>query len=214
MAEKWSSPQFILASSSPRRLELLRGLGLSFTVMPPNFDEIQREGEDPVDYALRNSIEKALTVLSKLKATQETLADSIIISADTIVLIDGHVLEKPTDPQEARRMLAMIAGRTHTVITALSIIRADYREHEIHSQTVATDVTLAPVSTAEIAAYVATGEPLDKAGSYAIQGKGGYMVASINGSYTNVVGLQLTDLVAMFREKLSMDVTRYFYVGS
>jgi septum formation protein len=129
------------------------------------------------------------------------------------VLIDGHVLEKPADQQDARRMLGMIAGRTHTVITALSVIKADHRTHEIHSKTVSTEVTLAPLSMQEINTYVDTCEPLDKAGSYAIQGKGGYMVAGINGSYTNVVGLPLSDLVVMFREKFSLDITRYFYAS-
>ena len=101
MTNNKTGPMFILASSSPRRLDMLQGLGLPFKVIPPIYEEIRKEGEDPVDYALRNSINKALSVLSLLKATHQELDDTIIISADTIVLINGQVLEKPTDPQNA-----------------------------------------------------------------------------------------------------------------
>jgi septum formation protein len=202
----------ILASSSPRRIEMLSALGLAFEKIVPNWEEKREQGEDAIDYALRNSVNKGLSVLSDLKASNGLDGRlTLIISADTIVLIDGLVLEKPQDENDARLMLGRIAGRTHTVVTALSIVKACGDLHEIHSQTVTTEVTLAPVSENEIARYVATGEPLDKAGSYAIQGRGGYMVSRIDGSYSNVVGLPLAELVAMMQEKCNISMPSYFY---
>jgi septum formation protein len=204
--------KIILASSSPRRIEMLTSLGLPFQKHVPDWEEIRENNEDPIDYALRNSINKGLTVLSELKSSHQLGKEiTLIISADTIVLIDGLVLEKPKDKKDAKAMLSRIAGRTHTVVTAMSVIKHNGDEHEVHSKTVTTEVTLAPVSDKEIERYINTEEPMDKAGSYAIQGKGGYMVARIDGSYSNVVGLPLSELFDLIRTKCNVSLPDHFY---
>lgn len=198
--------RFILGSSSPRRHDLLRQIGVKFTVIKPEFDEKRLPGEDPVVYALRNSTSKGLWVAQELiRREGNALTDTLILSADTIVVLNGDVLEKPQDEADAVRMLGRLSGKTHTVVTGLSLTAVD-RDRRIteRSQAVHTAVTIKPMPQSEIEAYVRTGEPLDKAGSYAIQGKGAYMVSRIDGSYTNVVGLPLSDMVDLLEKEFGI----------
>ena len=207
--------QLILGSSSPRRVDLLRQIGLTFQIVKPETDEIIQEGESPEDYALRNSREKALWVDQNVIApSRSTGSDkTVIISADTIVVIDGKTLEKPLHHEDARRMLKCLSGRTHTVITGVTLlgpskpgIRTSPPNTDLETSrhmisfNVHTNVTLKHLSDAEISSYIRSGEPLDKAGAYAAQGVGSYMVERIEGSYANVVGLPVCDVVKKLDE--------------
>lgn len=181
-----SSPPVILASQSPRRRELLRLIGLPHTVRPADIDESARPGESPRALAERLAREKAGSV-----ARSEP--DALVIGSDTIVVIDGDVLGKPRDDAEAASMLARLAGRTHTVLTAVAIAH----HGEMRSDVVEVGVTFHPLTPEEIAAYVATGEPRDKAGAYGIQGYGATIVRAVEGDYFAVMGLPLQRLVRM-----------------
>ena len=185
-----SSPDIILASASPRRAELLESAGIRFEVVPGHIDETPLPGELPVDHVIR---------LAREKAAEVALRESgrIFIGADTIVLCDGEIMGKPRDNDDAKRMLAKLSGRTHQVITGFTMI--DRRDGRTITRAVSTDVSFKPLQDEEIAVYVATGCPLDKAGAYAIQGGAAYMVARIDGSYTNVVGLPLCEVVEALR---------------
>ncbi len=187
-------PRLVLASASPRRRELLFGLGLGLTVRPVDLDETPRAGEAPRDYVLRLAVEKAAA---------RAAAGELIVAADTVVVVDGDILGKPRDPADARRMLRRIAGREHTVLSGVAVLdvsgeprRAAFGSAARRSaETVeASRVVISPLADDEIAWYVATGEPLDKAGSYAVQGLGALFVEAIDGNYTNVVGLPLPAL--------------------
>jgi septum formation protein len=173
-------PSLILASASPRRRELLGGLGLRFTVRAADIDETPRPGEDPAATVLR---------LAREKAAAEAHPGELVLAADTVVVIDGELLGKPRDPEDARAMLARIAGREHTVLTGVALVEPD-RDRRV-SEVASSRVRMAPLTSDQIASYVATGEPLDKAGSYAVQGIGALFVEEIFGNYTNVVGLPL-----------------------
>jgi len=181
------SPRLILASGSPRRRELLQGLGLAFEVRPADVDESLVGGEDPHDYVLR---------LAREKAAWRVAADELVLAADTMVLLDGELLGKPADAEDARRMLRLIAGREHTVLTAVAV--ADGSSDRLESSVETSSVRIAPLSGEQIDWYVATGEPLDKAGSYAIQDLGALLVESVSGNYTNVVGLPLPTVYRLF----------------
>ena len=172
------TPRLVLASASPRRRELLASLGLEFAVRPVDLDETYRPGEAAPDYVLRLAREKALARAGP---------GELVLAADTVVVLDGELLGKPSDPEEARRMLARLAGRRHTVYTGVALVDGGREATEV----VASEVEIAPLSAEEIDWYVATGEPLDKAGSYAIQDLGALFVESVEGNYTNVVGLPL-----------------------
>jgi septum formation protein len=174
--------RIILASSSPRRISLLRMLGVGFETVPTAIPEEMREGEPPVEFVRRIAGEKAL------KAAGEDGAD-FVIAADTVVVIDGKLLGKPVDDRDARRMLKMLSGRTHKVITAIAIYKREKRELFVDSEE--TFVRFAVLSPAEINWYLKTGEPQDKAGAYGIQGRGAAFIERIEGCYTNVVGLPL-----------------------
>ena len=180
------APEIILASASPRRRELLAGLGLTFRVVPSGAEERPWPREKPASYALRNASDKARLVAVRLPDP----AAARIISADTIVVLGDTILEKPADAADAARMLATLSGRAHQVITGLVVLDAD-RERGL---AVITDVVFRPLSASEIADYVATGEPMDKAGAYAIQGGAAGFVQETRGSYTNVVGLPVDEL--------------------
>ncbi|MBC7661345.1 MAG: septum formation inhibitor Maf [Chitinophagaceae bacterium] len=182
----------ILASTSPRRKELLSYLGLPFAIVSPHTEEKHRPGESGVDYAKRNSMEKAEAVYS---SRSDTRAPVIAIGADTIGLLDGQVLEKPLDTDDAVCMLTQMSGRSHQVITAVSLV-GDAGDGKVHRESFAVEtlVFFKQLSPAEISYYVQTKEPMDKAGSYGIQGIGGFLVRSIQGSYSNVVGLPLVEL--------------------
>jgi septum formation protein len=177
----------VLASSSPRRRELLEKLGIRFKVIPSMVDEIPRESELPGDFVLRASLEKALSVARDLNS------DCVVIGADTIVVIDGEILGKPMDRGEAGLMLKKISGREHRVITGFSIVKS--KKEILHREYVESRVRIKILAPWEIEGYIKTEEPMDKAGGYGAQGIGAFMVNEIHGSYTNVVGLPLSELV-------------------
>lgn len=182
----------ILASQSPRRAELLRNAGISFEVSPADVDESLRDGEEPMQYVKRLAKEKALEVL---KAAPQ---GSFVLGADTTVVIDGESLGKPADTKEAQRMLQRLSGRTHQVMTGVCIAHRD--PHGVITSDVEADVTevdFAAISSDEIAAYVRSGEPMDKAGAYAIQGRASRWIPGIRGCYFNVVGLPLARVCRM-----------------
>lgn len=189
--------RLILASSSPRRWRLLSQTGLEFDIIEPAIDEARRAGEAPLDYARRLSREKAEAVAAALDASP-----ALILSADTIVALvpdaagiaeDGELLEKPRDAADARRMLRALRARDHYVITAITLKRIGHPEQVI-TRHACTTVTMRDYSDAEIAAYIDSGDPFDKAGAYAIQNEVFRPVARIDGSYSNVVGLPLDEV--------------------
>jgi septum formation protein len=170
----------ILASGSPRRRELLAGLGLAFAVRPVDLDETPLDGEDPSEYVTR---------LAAAKSRSQAGPNEMTLAADTIVVLDGELLGKPQHSAEAREMLGRLAGREHQVLTGVAVY--DGVGERLVSGIDSSRVTIAALSDEEIAWYVATGEPLDKAGSYAIQDLGALFVERVEGNYTNVVGLPL-----------------------
>lgn len=180
--------RLILASTSPRRRELLGLLGLPFEVVASGFDEeaLAPAGLTPAEYVMRLAIGKASEVAAR------TDGDALIIGADTTVILDGATLNKPIDAADAHRMLRLLSGRTHQVYTGLCLIAVRGGvSGEARTDHAATDVTFDALSDETIAAYVASGEPLDKAGAYGIQGKALSFIPGIEGDYFNVVGLPL-----------------------
>jgi septum formation protein len=182
--------KFILASQSPRRRELLESIGLSFDVIPSDVPEVREAGESPEEYVARLSRDKAAAIAAKHD-------DTWIIAADTTVLLGDELLEKPVDDADARRMLATIAGKTHIVYSGVTLQNAarGWRDTRVAES----EVRMLPLDERDIAWYVSTGEPRDKAGAYAVQGIGAMFIDSIHGSYTNVVGLPLALLFQMLR---------------
>ena len=180
----------VLGSASPRRRELLEAQGFRLHVRPADVDETVRAGEAPEAYLDR-------IVADKLRAARAqighgTRADALIV-ADTTVTIDGRILGKPGDREESKSMIEALAGRAHDVMTRFAIL--DLGSSRDHAETVTTRVIFRELTSAEIDAYVATGEGDDKAGAYAVQGKGAALVTRIDGSYTNVVGLPIAEVV-------------------
>ena len=167
----------VLASKSPRRSEILTNAGIPFVVRIADVEEIRCEDEDPESYVKRLAESKARAVRAS--------AGEVVLGADTVVVLDDHVLEKPADADDAARMLRLLSGREHSVITGICL-RSGAREIV---ETERTGVRFSPLSDEEIRAYVASGEPMDKAGAYAIQGLGSKFVEAVNGCYFNVVGL-------------------------
>jgi len=178
----------ILASQSPRRRELLTLVGITHEVQPADIDEVYEPGERPREHAERLARGKAEVI-----AAREP--DALVIGSDTIVVVDGDVLGKPVDEADAARMLARLGGRSHTVITALAVAWRG----ETHSAVEEVGVTFHPLSADEIAAYIATREPMDKAGAYGIQGYGATLVARVDGDYFAVMGLSLQLLIRVLR---------------
>jgi septum formation protein len=189
MSER-SDPVIILASNSPRRRELLRQIGLSFSTDPSDVDEQVRAGESPESYAVRVALDKARTAAARV-------GNGIVIAADTIVVLDDHILGKPADRLDAERMLSLLSGRMHVVITGLAV--TDAADGKTVTGISLTRVWFRDLSQHEIASYVKSGEPLDKAGAYGIQGKGALLVKRIEGCYFNVVGLPLSLLGELLR---------------
>jgi len=185
-------PEIILASASPRRAELLRQIGVAFRVMPVDIDESLHRGEVAVDYVLRLAREKALAGAGLAHSQALELA---VLGADTIVELEGEILGKPVDADHARDMLSRLSGKSHHVHTAISLDRGD----EIASALSTSVVVFAKLSEAEIGAYVASGEPMDKAGAYAIQGGAARFVKNLNGSYSGVMGLPLYETVQLLK---------------
>lgn len=184
--------RLILASSSPRRKELLHSVGVQFEIISPSSDESLINQENPKEYALRLATEKALSV------SQSFEESCLVIGADTIVLVDSEILGKPSDDKEAYSMLEKISGRTHSVLTAFSIVKP--RDTVLHIQVVETRVVVKTLEPWEIQGYIKTLEPMDKAGAYGIQGVGAFMVKEISGSYTNVVGLPLVEVLEALKK--------------
>lgn len=182
--------KLILASKSPRRKELLKKLGLDFEIVVSEAEEDLQEG-DPVLLAEKLALKKA-----RLVAAQQP--EGLVVGADTVVALEGTILGKPKSKDEAVKMLQLLSGKTHRVITGIALVEApqgrELVSHEI------TQVSFRTLEAAEIAAYVNTGEPLDKAGAYGIQGLGGLLVERIEGCYNNVVGLPLTKLYLLLKE--------------
>jgi septum formation protein len=181
----------ILASASPRRQELLRNAGISFTVQPADIDETLLPGEPPKACAERLARGKARVV-------HQRHPEDFVLGADTIVVIDDQILGKPRDAQDAARMLRLLSARAHKVITGVCLAGPDAFE-TVASET--TLVTMCEISEAEIREYVATGEPMDKAGAYAIQGIASRWISHIDGDYSNVVGLPVARVYAMLHER-------------
>ena len=177
--------RFILASSSPRRQELLKRLGFEFDVVPASVSELAREGESPRDFALRMACEKAGQVADRHPKRW-------VVAADTVVLIDGEMLGKPQSEAEAVEMLSKLRGRTHIVATGFCITRGG---GPVFEGVVESRVEMVNLSDDEVRWYVSTGEPLDKAGAYGVQGIGAMFIKRVVGSYTNVVGLPLAELI-------------------
>ncbi len=176
----------VLASSSPRRRELLKGLGLSFEIFPANVDETRLEDELPQDLVKRLSVLKA-------KAVAEKYPKTLVIAADTTVALQDKILEKPKDLEENKGFIQMLSGQTHQVYTGHALMYKGRLESIVKRS----EVTFRKLSEAEIDRYVATGEGLDKAGGYAIQGHGAALIPHIEGCYFNVVGLSVATVVEM-----------------
>ena len=193
------SARMILASESPRRRELLAAVGVPFRVVPSGIDEIPRSGESPSRFVRRAALDKA-------EAVAALHPSSFVLSADTIVVADGRILGKPRDRAEARRMLARLAGREHRVYTAVCLLCRERGFRELGTEV--TRVRFRPLTPAEVAAYARTGECDDKAGAYAAQGAGMLLIDRIAGSFSNVVGLPMTRVVAMLARARLIRVAR------
>jgi septum formation protein len=178
------SPELVLASRSPRRAELLEAAGIPFTMAPADIDETPAPGEVPLEYVRRMAREKAAAV-----------PGALVLAADTIVLVDGEIMGKPSDRVEAVRMLEALSGREHEVITAVCLRRSE--ETTVACET--TRVQFAPMTAAEISEYVDSGEPMDKAGAYGIQGLASRYAERVEGSYSNVVGLPVALVYRLLR---------------
>lgn len=179
----------ILASASPRRSELLQQIGVTFSVQPADVDETPDPGEAPEDYVERLARDKALAVAG-------TSPGALVLGSDTSVVLNGVILGKPADRGEAVETLLTLSGATHQVMTAVALAE----DKQCRSRVVITEVTFRSLSLAEIEAYVASGEPMDKAGSYGIQGLGGIFVSNLRGSYSAVVGLPLLETAALLAD--------------
>jgi septum formation protein len=180
------SSHFILASASPRREELLRSVGLKFKIIPADVDETYLNGETPRTHVRRLSGNKAQVIADRYPK-------ALVLGADTIVVIDGLILGKPKNKKQAREMLQRLSNRRHTVLTGFSIARADAGISK--TKVVQSAVQFKKISPEEMDWYVGGDEPYDKAGGYAVQGMGAYFIKAIRGSYTNVIGLPLCEVL-------------------
>jgi septum formation protein len=194
----------VLASASPRRRELLAQAGFLFEVHPAHIPEEPLEGEDPFAYVTRLAREKAEAVFGELNARNRPAGklrldgqSLAVLGADTTVTLDDAILGKPEDAADAARMLRLLSGRTHRVITGVAVVTAEGAEVAAE----ATAVRFLALSDEEIAAYVATGEPMDKAGAYAIQGRAARWIPRIEGCYFNVVGLPLALVSTLLKSR-------------
>ena len=185
-------PMLVLASASPRRQELLRSAGISFEVQPADIPENALPGEAAKDCAERLARDKALAVARRRP-------HDFVLGADTVVVVDGQLLGKPTDAADAARMLRLLSGREHQVITGVCLVVSG--QPTVASET--TVVTVSEITEKDIADYVASGEPMDKAGAYAIQGLASRWIPRIEGDYSNVVGLPVALVLRMLREHAS-----------
>jgi len=193
-----TSGRFILASASPRRIELLSLLGLRFEVMPSQVDEVFMQGEAPREHVLRLSEEKAENAAA-------LHPDAWVMGADTIVIIDGDVLGKPRTPNEAKEMLGKLSGRVHTVFTGFTVTRRNAQI--LIREAIESSVRFRDIREDEMAWYIKSEEPYDKAGGYAVQGMGAFFIREIHGSYTNVMGLPLCEVVDVLKSVGAIDFT-------
>ncbi len=184
-----STPPFVLASASPRRQELLAAAGYRFTVVTAQIDETPRDGESAEAYVARLAEAKARAVLAERP-------DALVVGADTTVVVDGDILGKPLDADDAAKMVGRLEGRAHLVLTGVALVSAGWSRVAV----AATTVWFAAMTAEEIADYVASGEPIDKAGAYGIQGHAARYVTRIEGSYSNVVGLPVALLHGLLAE--------------
>ena len=184
-------PKLLLASSSPRRAEILRISGWSFQTLSVTVDESLRSGETAVNYVMRLALEKA-------KAAAADCSASLMVGADTTVVIDEKILGKPRDSADARLMLQTLQGRWHVVLTGIALLSAESAKPKVAHES--TEVRFAAMNEDEIRWYVETGEPMDKAGAYAIQGQGARFIEGIKGDYFNVMGLPLRLLYELVRD--------------
>jgi septum formation protein len=189
----------VLASASPRRHELLRNAGISFVVQPTEIPEVPQPAEAPAAFAERMAREKALAGFRRQP-------DSFVLGADTIVVVDSEILGKPRDGADAAGMLRMLSGRKHQVITGVCLVGPQLRVEQLATafedvRSVTTVVTMEALSDDDIRSYISTGEPMDKAGAYAIQGRASRWISHIEGDYFNVVGLPVSLVYRMLRER-------------
>jgi septum formation protein len=191
------TPKLILASASPRRRELLAQAGYHFEVQASSVPESRRPEEDAIRFATRLAREKAAEVFGRRQAAAGIAEPAIVLGADTVVVCDGEVMGKPSDAADAERMLLLLSGRTHHVVTGVAVIWGTGSSPAVEVAAEQTQVTMRTLSPGEVSRYVATGEPMDKAGAYAIQGYAGRWIPRINGCYFNVVGLPLALVAAL-----------------
>jgi septum formation protein len=190
----------VLASASPRRRELLTQAGFTFVVHPAHIPEEPLPNEEPIAYVTRLALEKAQAVFAELSNESEKeglQSPQVVLGADTTVTLDGHILGKPEDAADAARMLRLLSGRTHRVMTGIAVVTADYTKAAAEI----TEVTFIDLSDEEIAGYIATGEPMDKAGAYAIQGLAARWIPRIEGCYFNVVGLPIARVSSLLKSR-------------
>jgi septum formation protein len=187
-------PRIVLASASPRRRELLAQAGFTFIVQAANIPEERRADETPARFVLRLAEEKARAVWAVRHATEH--GELVVLAADTIVHLDGEVLGKPVDAEDARRMLLLLAGRTHQVLTGVAVLAGERCVTAVET----TQVTFSTIGEDELGRYIASGEPMDKAGAYGIQGYAARWIPRIEGDYNNVVGLPIARTVALLAQ--------------
>jgi septum formation protein len=182
--------RLILASTSPRRKEILSLLGLSFDIVSPGIEEFFQPGRSPADEARYWAVEKA-------RAVHRLYPDAVVIGSDTLIDLEGQTIGKPVDPDDAIRILSLLAGRSHTVVTAVVVALPDGNERIAVEKTI---VRMHPAPKEMLIQYVATGEPLDKAGAYSLQGEGRQLIDSIEGDFLAAVGLPLRAVAGLLRE--------------
>ncbi|MFC4159866.1 Maf family protein [Chitinimonas lacunae] len=188
-----NKPTIYLASASPRRGQLLTQVGIPFERLACDIDETPHEGEAPAHYVVRLAREKAAAALARL--AQSGAETRLVLAADTTVTLDGEILGKPADAAEARAMLSRLSGKRHQAMTGVAVAG----QGRIETALSISDVTFRPLEPAEIDAYVASGEPMDKAGAYGLQGLGSVLVAEMRGSFSGVIGLPLSETVELLR---------------
>jgi len=190
--------KLVLASASPRRRELLAQAAYAFTVEAADVDESQREGEEPAAYVLRLAEEKAHAIFARHRAEDVEDDPLVVLGADTCVVCEGEILGKPVDTSDAARMLRLLSGRTHRVLTGLAVVTRAGVVGDVE----ATEVVFADIPEAELTVYCATPEPLDKAGAYGIQGYAARWIPRIDGCYFNVMGLPIAQTVRLIEDAL------------
>jgi septum formation protein len=198
----------VLASSSPRRHELLRNAGIDFSAVPSNVPEVPRPGEAPLAYAQRLARDKASAVWQRITSGPGA-TNPLVLGADTIVVVDEHILEKPADAADATRMLRLLSGRMHQVITGVCLIGEGLQDVRAEI----TEVAFDRLTEEEIAMYVAHGEPMDRAGAYAIQGVASRWICRLDGDYFNVVGLPVPLVYRMLKSSGQWSVAGGQQVG-